>query len=251
MGLLRKLSEKGKAETPPTPIKKYNYAQFLANDGQPSTAAVNTAAMYSQRAATSAALQAQVESSKRPLGPPSRRQSRRMCAPGRIWMHMLTMFQIAVAVGVIAVVAASLEIQEEVEGIEGQPPTTVSVCLATTRSVNICSYAYWASGASIALSLLISVMNLCCPGRKHAFCLSLEALCALIGAAWWTASAITTIIFAKEADNAGLEGGTSRMVLWILCWVNAGLFGLSFLTSAAGCCGAWCALVDEDDDLDP
>ena len=229
------------------PSKKFNYAQFVANEGQPSTAAVNTAAMYSQRAATSAALQAEIESCKRPQS--SRRNSRKLCAPGRIWMHILIISQIAVAIGIIAVVAASLDKQQEVTTTEGQPPTTVSVCLATTRSVNICSYAYWASGASIALSLIISLMNICCPGRKHSFCLSMEALFSLFGAAWWTASAITNMVLTNEANNAQLEGSTGRMVLWILCWANAGLFGLSFLTSAVGCCAACCGMVD--DDLDP
>ena len=77
----------------------------------------------------------------------------------------------------------------------------------------------------------------------------MEALFSLFGAAWWTASAITNMVLTNEANNAQLEGSTGRMVLWILCWANAGLFGLSFLTSAVGCCAACCGMVD--DDLDP
>ncbi len=91
-------------------------------------------------------------------------------------------------------------------------------------------------------------MNMCCPERRHAFCLSIEALVALLGACFWLAAAISEVILGNEADDANLDGGTYRTVLWILCFVNAGLFALSFFTSAAGCCAAACGIVDDDDD---
>lgn len=188
MGFLKSES-KGKApvEAPP----KYSYAQFLATGGAPSAAAANTAAHYSGKAAASASMQAQLESRK----PSSRRgdfgpRKSRRCGPGRVWMHILTVLQIAVAIGLIALVASCLNRQTEVAVAEGQPPQTVSVCYATTRSVDICWYSYWAAAASIAVSVTISMLNFCCPRRTIVICLSVEALLGFIGAAWWTGSAI-------------------------------------------------------------
>jgi hypothetical protein len=250
MGFLGKKSKEQVAEAP----HKYNYQQFLVDGAQqPNPAAVNTAAMYSQRTASSALRQSELESSKKTLristsSAPRRRRSK-MCSPGRIYMHCLTALQIAVAVGVAIVVSVSLSKTEDVPVAEGQPPIPQSVCLASTRSANLCVYAYWAAGISILLSLLISIMNLCCPERRHACCLSIEALVALLGACFWLAAAISEVILGKEADDANLDGGTYRTVLWILCFVNAGLFMLSFFTSAAGCCAAACGIVDDDEGM--
>ncbi len=253
MGFFGKNSKeeaKGKSFSEP---RKYNYQQFLADGAQqPSPAAVNTAAMYSQRTASNALRQAELESSKSKkslsIQTPSRRRRSRRCSPGRVYMHCLTVLQIAVAVGVIVVVAVGLNKTQEIPVAEGQPLQSTSVCLATTRSANLCLYAYWAAGISILVSLLISVMNLCCPGRRHACCLSIEALLALLGAMWWTAAGITEVVLGNEADSANLSGGTYRTVLWILCFVDAGLFALSFFSSAVGCCAACCGMVDDDDD---
>jgi hypothetical protein len=95
---------------------------------------------------------------------------------------------------------------------------------------------------------MIAIMNMCCPGRRHVFCLSIEALLALVGFCWWVAAGISEVVLGKEADNANLSGGTYRSVLWILCFVNAGLFALSFFTSAVGCCAACCGMVDDFED---
>jgi hypothetical protein len=250
MGFLGKKTKEGASDKSAMEPRKYNYEQFLATGGQqPSPAAVNTASMYSQRTASSAIRQAELESSKKgsfSVSSNKRRRKSKMCSPGRIYMHLLTALQIAVAVGVIVVVATGLSKTEEIPVAEGQPPVSTSVCLATTRSANLCTYAYWAAGISILVSLLISVMNMCCPRRKNAFCLSIEALLALAGALWWTAAGISEVIFGQEADDANLAGGTYRTVLWILCFVDAALFALSFFTSAIGCCAACCGMVDDD-----
>lgn len=246
MGLLSK--NKDAASDKSTEARKYNYQQFLSQGGQqPSPAAVNTASMYSQRSASSAARQAELESSKHAVSTPSRKRSKR-CAPARVYMHVLTALQIAVAVGVIVVVATGLSVTQEVPVAEGQPPASTSVCLATTRSANLCNYAYWAAGISILVSLMISVMNLCCPRRRNACCLSIESLLALLGALWWTAAGIAEVILGNEANNENLSGETYRTVLWILCFVDAALFALSFFTSAVGCCAACCGMVDDDSD---
>ena len=172
MGLLSK--NKDAASDKSTEARKYNYQQFLSQGGQqPSPAAVNTASMYSQRSANSAARQAELESSKQVVSTSRKRSTR--CAPTRVYMHVLVALQISVAVGVIVVVATGLSVTQEVPVAEGQPPASTSVCLATTRSANLCNYAYWAAGISILVSLMISVMNLCCPRRRNACCLSIES----------------------------------------------------------------------------
>lgn len=247
MGIFR--SSEGKGKAAPEPPPKYSYAQFLATGGTPSPAALSAAANYSTKAASSAALQAQIESSRFRQQKEVRRKRR--CAPGRVWMHVLTVLQIAVAIGVIGVVAGCLNKQTEVTVADGSPPAQMSVCYATTRSVDICWYSYWAAACSIAVSLTISLFNICCPRRKVAFCLSIETVLGLVGAAWWCGSAIAELVLANEANAANLPYSTCRTVSWILCWVNAGLFTLSFLTSAAGCCAACCGFNDDDYDTDP
>jgi len=206
--------------------------------------------MYSDRTASSALRISQLESSKSAAarGSPSSKKKSKRCSPGRIWMYILTALQIAAAVGVIIVVAVGLNKTEDVPVAEGQPPVSTSVCLATTRSANLCMYAYWAAGISILVSLMIALMNMCCPRRRHACCLSIEALLALLGFCWWAAAGITEIVLGSEADDANLAGGTYRTALWVLCFINAGLFAFSFFTSAVGCCAACCGVVDDFED---
>jgi len=251
MGFLGK-SAKGKAPEEP-PIKKYSYKQFIEGGGSPSPAAVNTAAQYSTKAASSAALQVELESSKRRSnvsGSSSRRSNRgRLCSAGRVWMHVLTVLQLITAAGVIGVVAGCLNRSQEAPSGSTGEPASYSVCYATTRSVNICFYSYWAAAASMVLSITISTMNICCPGRRSGLCLSFEAILGLLGAAWWTAAAVTDLIFSNEANSAGLPYTTCRTVTWILCWANAGLFALSFISSWCSCCAA--CVGGSDDDLDP
>ena len=99
MGLLSK-GDSGTAKqgAPSGSIKKYNYSQFV-EEGRPSSAAVHTAAGYGSRVASSAALEMQLESSKRranlgQLGADPRRKRSILCAPGRIWMHVLSLGQV-------------------------------------------------------------------------------------------------------------------------------------------------------------
>lgn len=186
-----RFSKPGKA-----PEKKYSYTEFLKGEGQPTSAAANTAASYSSKSANSAAMQVQLESSKkRPsfASPPPVRHTR--CSPGAMWMHLLTLCQLLGAAGVIGVVAICLNKREQFPATttsgNSTLPITASVCYATTRTVNACLYAYWAGAASIALSIIISAMNICCPRRRYALCLSFEAVLGLLGTAWWIAAAVT------------------------------------------------------------
>jgi hypothetical protein len=283
MGLFK--SAAAAPATAPAPasssIKKYNYAQFL-EQGKPNPAVVQAAAGYSSRAATSAALQVELESNKKKRTRPSRVSG---CA---FWMHLLSLAQIAVAVGVIAVVAACLD-REQAPPAGTAPATaqgaalqvTYTVCYATTRATNTCFYSYWASAISIAVSVLISSMQVCCPRRQRAACLSLEALLGGLGAAWWLAAGVTgapssrsgrssepalqranrrlftrhtphawgaDLIFSNEANGAGLPYSGCRTATWALCFANAALFALSFISSAASCCAARGGNADDDDD---
>ena len=43
-------------------------------------------------------------------------------------------------------------------------------------------------------------------------------------------------MYAGKADDAGLPYGGARTASWILCWIAAGLFFLSFVSSATDCC---------------
>ena len=199
MGLLKSKGDKSKAPEA-APIKKYNYAQFLAGEGAPSSAAVNTAAQYSGKAASSAALQVELESSKKARRGATLPQvaRSRVCSPARVWMHMLTILQVLIAGAIIGVIAGCLNKQQAVPPAVGAAnanaslPASYSVCYATTRSVNICWYSYWAAALSMGVSLAISAFNVCCPRRRHAFCLSFEALLGLVGCAWWIGSAVTS-----------------------------------------------------------
>lgn len=155
---------------------------------QPSSAAKSMATYYERKAASSAALQAELESVKRSSSRNNHSSKSRMCSPGRIWMHLLTVTQIGIAVAIIGVVYGGLmeteSVSTDANGESGAHVST-TVCYGTTRSVNVCSYSIWASGASIVLSVVISLMNCMCPRRNYTFCLSVEALLGLVGAAWW------------------------------------------------------------------
>lgn len=114
----------------------------------------------------------------------------------------------------------------------------VQVCYATTRPTNICFYGYWAATVSICLSIFISSITACNPSRRSACCMSIESLLGLIGCAWWLACGTVDVIYGDEANNANLPYSECRLVSYILAFVNAGLFLLSFLSSFVSCCTA-------------
>ncbi len=73
----------------------------------------------------------------------------------------------------------------------------------------------------------------------------MQALLGLIGAAWWAAVGVTALVFANEADDAGLPKKDCRLAVWALMFGCSGLFALSFLSSFFSCCAA-CGPRDED-----
>lgn len=251
MGLFRKAEPGGSAPAAPKPGA---YSQFFAGAGgsQPSSGIESLASTYSQRAASTAALQVELESSKRAgrRAARQRRRRRRCCSLAGCCMHLLSALQIAAAVGLIVVVAVGLTAEEAAPVGEGQPPATVAVCLATTQGTNMCTYAYWAVGVSIAVSLAAAAVGACAPRRRSACCWSLETLLELAGTGWWTAAAIVTTVLGSEADEAGLGGHQWRLARWALCWAAAALFGAAALVSGVGCCTASCCDGEYDSDDD-
>jgi hypothetical protein len=256
MGMFSK-SEGAKGKGNPSansPLRQSdNGSQFLYSDSA-SPAAQSMAKYYSAKAATSAALQAELESTKRAAQlqreASGRQRQGRLCSPGRLWMHILTACQIGVALGLIGVVVGCLTEHEQTKVTpeeEDSPPVSTTVCYATTRSFNACQYSIWASALSIVFSVTISLMNICCPRRRYALCLSLESLLGLIGTGWWIAAGVTGVVLAGEATE--LPKDDCRMAAWILCFANAVFFGLSFLTSTAGCCITCCGMREDDDQL--
>jgi hypothetical protein len=248
------LSRSGSKAAAAPSTKAYDYESFLVEGSRPNAAAAATAASYRAGVADSAARQAELESAKRrgrrapaaapPAGLPAKSV---FCSAGRIWMYLICVVQMAVAAVVIAVTAACLSSTAQttavVDGVE--VPVTTSVCYGTTRSFNTCYWSYIAAACSIAVSGTVLLMNLLCPRRRQACCLSLEALLGLAGAAWWTAAGVAALVFANEADDAGLPKSDCRLAVWALSFGAAGLFALSFLSSFFSCCAA-CGPRDED-----
>lgn len=97
-------------------------------------------------------------------------------------MHLLVFLQIAGACAIIGITAGCID--KELSPTDSNTSTD-PLCYAMNSSVNTCTYTYWAAGASIALSLVITFMNLCCVGRRGKCCVSIEAVLSLIGCAWW------------------------------------------------------------------
>lgn len=184
MGWFRSSNGGKSADVASSPVRQNS--GFASEPRTPSPSAKSIASYYEQKAATSAALQAELESvkhaSKRNA---STSRGSGICAPGRVWMHLLTATQIGIALAIIGVVYGGLmETQSETPS-DGGAPVSTTVCYATSRSVNACAYSIWAAGASIVLSVVISLMNVCCPRRNASFCLSVEAVLGLVGSAWW------------------------------------------------------------------
>lgn len=163
MGLLSKSSasgsgsSKGVVQAPGSAAEggKFSYSQYVEGGKGPSQSALSTAASYKR--GPTAALQVQLESSRQrsqrlsgssgfPEQPPL---DSAVCRPARLWMHCLSLMQVAVAVALIAVVASCLNRQEKmaapVDEQGASLPASYSVCYATTRSTNLC---WWVDACS-------------------------------------------------------------------------------------------------------
>lgn len=183
MGFFKGKNSSQELNTSPS-IKKYNYRQYLETQSKPSDAVLNTASRYSDKVASSAALQVELENSKKDLGSRKRERRPRACNFTRALIYLLSLLQIAGAAAIIGITAGCID--KEVEGSDGEK--TNALCYTLNSSINTCTYTYWACGISIALSLFILFMNLCCIGRRKMCCISIEAILNLIGAAWWIAA---------------------------------------------------------------
>lgn len=191
MGLLKKSDSSVSKKYEPTPsIKKYNYRQYLESQSKPSEAILNTASKYSDKAASSAALQIQLESETKKRNP-SERKRRSFCGFGRVWFQLLALLQVLGAVAVIAITAGCIDKNIDASLTNNTNATSVStnaLCYTVNSSVNTCTYIYWSSGISIILSVLLALWNMCCAGKRGKCCVSMEAFIALLGCAWWIAA---------------------------------------------------------------
>lgn len=232
--------DSNKAATTPPPIKKYNYKQYLETQA-PSDAVLNTASKYGDKVASSAALQADIEANAK-MSPRSRPKRRRVCTPGRVTFILLCVLQMCGAAAVIGVTAGCLD--TNVTSADGT--TSKEYCYLLNSSVNTCTYAYWAGGASIALSIVLMLFNLACAGKRGMCCLSVEAILACCGVIWWIAAGVVSVITSDNASDQGLEKKSCREALYIASFCTAGLFLAQFLLSTTGCCCSCCRETDDD-----
>eukprot|EP00887_Chlorella_sp_A99_P005633 scaffold1.g5633.t1 len=105
-----------------------------------------------------------------------------------------------------------------------------------------CVLVFVLSGVSLAVSLAVScVSRLCCCCLQHTCCWNLvDAAFAGAGVALWVAGAVTLTENAQAADAADVPRHYWRNDLLVLCWVQAGLFGLLLVIALSAFCSASC-----------
>lgn len=177
---------------------------------------------------------------------PQKNKARR-CSAGRVWQYVLAAGQVAAAVALIIVIASCLQ-QTYPFTTPANLQVTANVCYATTSSLELCWYGYWAAALSIVLSIALVAFQLLAPRRRHVCCLTLESLLALVGVAWWAAAATTTLVYAGDANDAGLPEKGCRTASWVVSYALCVLFLLSFLSSVFDACLACCRRRRGDND---
>eukprot|EP00877_Chromochloris_zofingiensis_P007855 jgi/Chrzof1/3322/Cz12g20260.t1 len=115
---------------------------------------------------------------------------------------------------------------------------------ATDTGFNLCNYAYAVGALSILATLVLAILqcvtcNLCGCGPV------LDAIFAVVGAAWWAAAAVTWTLYFNQPNIARLPLANYRFAIFVLSWAACGLFVLLLLVSlfrmiaiCCGCCGA-------------
>lgn len=215
--------------------KKYDYRSYLESSVAPSDMALQTAAKYGDKVASSAALQADIESnSKRSSTKTVKRHA--TCSFVRVIFIFLCILQILGAAGVIVVTATQLD--QTVVADDGS--SSKAYCYLLSSSVNTCTYTYWAGGISIAVSFVLLLFNAACSGMRGHCCLSIEAILAMCGVIWWIGAGTVSVITSDNASEQGLEEKNARVALYITCFVIGGLFGGTGLLSCFGCCCSCC-----------
>jgi hypothetical protein len=170
------------------------------------------------------------------------------CTAGRIWMHILVLLQILVAIAVIGVYAVCLSETEVTTN--GTASVMTTTCYATNKAVQVCMYSYFVASMSIVLSLVLSILQGCFPKRRNVFCLSLETLVGMAGVAWWTAAAVTQLIYSEDADEAGVAKSDCRTAAWSLGFANAAIFLVATITTLTDVSVACCKRDVDNSDLD-
>lgn len=227
--------------TPTKSMKKYDYRSYLESSVAPSDMAMQTAAKYGDKVASSAALQADIESNSRLESMRSVRR-RQTCSIVRATFILLCLLQICGAAAVVVVTATQLD--TTVVAADGS--SSKAYCYLLNSSVNTCTYTYWAGGISIAVSFVLLLFNSACSGKRGHCCLSIEAILAICGVIWWIGAGTVSVITSDNASSQGLGEETARLALYIICFVVGGLFAGTGLLSCFGCCCRCCRDSKED-----
>ena len=170
------------------------------------------------------------------------------------WIVCLVL-QIFVSITIIAIVAAQLQ-----GGPFGTPPPSTST--GTSQSVTIdltsqcllgvsdngkslCIYAWVVSGSSIIFSLLlVAVSELCLARRPRAggWMSWVESGFSGLLTMWWAVAAIVLTNYSLQADVQNIPKSNWRTAVWIMSWLQMGLWGLCFITktmvSLFRCCAS-------------
>jgi hypothetical protein len=241
MSFSLKRSKSKASASPAKPLKKYDYRSYLETQ-TPSDMAMNTAAKYGDKVASSAALQADIEANSATKMSMKGQKRARVCSFTRIMFVLLCLLQMCGAAGAIIITAVWLD--TTVTGADGA--TSKAYCYLLNSSVNTCTYTYWAAGISIGVSLLLMMLNLACAGKRGNCCLSIETILAICGFIWWIGAGTVSVITSDNASDQGLGEESKRLALWIICYVTSGLFAGTFLISCSGCCCSCCRDTKDD-----
>lgn len=122
-------------------------------------------------------------------------------------------------------------------------------CVESLNDCNLSMLEFMLTGCNG--SLLKTSYNSCCAVLQCVTCNLcgcgpvLDAIFAVVGAAWWAAAAVTWTLYFNQPNIARLPLANYRFAIFVLSWAACGLFVLLLLVSlfrmiaiCCGCCGA-------------
>jgi mannose-P-dolichol utilization defect protein 1 len=147
--------------------------------------------------------------------------------------------QVGVAVAIIVITYIKLDHYTISVTTDGASVSSQCLLGYTSSGMNLCHYAYAASGVSLAASAALGLL-LCCTCNLCGLGGVLDFIFAALGVAWWAVAGSLLNHYMHQPYVSALPQYNWRLIIIVLAFVSCGLFGISILISVMRVCSRCC-----------